>query len=205
MSTRTYDPQYKMAFAYSAVDNVFGNANNLPWSQFIKKDMELFKQYTNDCVLVMGRATFNSLPCKLRNLQHYVITSQTDIKSITNKKGDNPDYIGNNIEDVCLHAAAYSSLLYKNQNKKLDVCIIGGTAVLKHAAKFVDDAMITAVHFRSKDKRYYDAPIYIDINGIEKALSENPYISLEDTQELKYTVPDGEIEQLIFTHYKSTK
>ena len=65
--------------------------------------------------------------------------------------------------------------------------------------------MITAVHFRSTDKRYYDSPIYIDINDIEKSLSENRYISLEDTQELKYTVPDGEVEQLIFTHYKSTK
>ena len=85
----------------------------------LKRIWNYLKQYTNDCVLVMGRATFNSLPCKLRNLQHYVITTQTDIKKITNKKGNNPDYIGNNIEDVCLHAAAYSSLVYKKSKQKI--------------------------------------------------------------------------------------
>ena len=205
MQKQTYDPKFKMIFAYSFEDKVFGNANKLPWSQFIKKDMEIFKQYTANTILVMGRATFNTLPCKLRNLPHFVITSETDINKIKNKKGDIPDYIGKDIEDVCIRAAAYSSVLYKTQNLEVDVCVIGGAGILKEAAKFVDDAMITAVHFRDKDKRYYDSPIYIDIDDIEKSLSENAFISLEDTQELKYTVPDGEIEKLIFTHYTNTK
>ena len=95
---KAYEPRIKMIFAYTD-EYVFGNANKLPWTQHIKKDMEMFKQFTSDCILVMGRSTFESLPVKLRGLPHFVISSKPQ-EEIVNRKGQHPDYVGSNIEDV---------------------------------------------------------------------------------------------------------
>jgi len=197
----TPEIKFKMIFAYSADDNVFGNADKLPWSQHIKKDMQVFKEFTNNCVLVMGRKTFESLPCKLRGLPHYVITSEMNRSNITNKKGENPDFVHIDIESTCIAAAEYSA---HPLNTTTDVCIIGGASVLKDAAKFVDEAMITKVYFNNTE-RYYDAPKYIDIDSIEESLSNNHFIALENTKKYKYTLnDDGEIKELLFTHYTNT-
>jgi len=194
-----YEPKIKMIFAYTD-EYVFGNANKLPWTQHIKKDMEMFKQFTSDCILVMGRSTFESLPVKLRGLPHFVISSKP-IEEIVNQKGQHPDYVGANIEDVSFEAVTSCVYNHTVSGTEMNVCIIGGASILLEAASFVDEALLTEVHFRSKEPRYYDAPIYIDIPGIEKSLSESPFISLEDTKEMTYKVPKGEVEQLIFTKY----
>ncbi len=201
MTDIPYEPKIKMIFAFTADDYVFGNAKRLPWTQHIKKDMEMFKQFTSDCILVMGRSTFESLPVKLRGLPHFVISSST-IESIVNRNGDHPDYVGPNIEEVCFEAAATCVYNHKISGTKMDICVIGGSGVLLEAAEFVDEAMYTKVYFRSKEKRFYDAPVYIDVPAIEKALSESPFISLEDTKEMTYSVPEGEVEKLVFTRYK---
>lgn len=197
-----YEPKIKMIFAFTADDNVFGNANGLPWSQHIKKDMEMFKQFTSDCILVMGRSTFESLPVKLRGLPHFVISSKPQ-EEIVNRKGQHPDYVGCNIEDVSFEAATSCVYNHTVSGSEMDICIIGGARVLLEAAEFVDEALLTEVYFRSEEKRYYDAPVYIDVPAIEKALSESPFISLEDTKEMTYKVPEGEVEKLIFTKYTS--
>ena len=200
MTETVYEPKIKMIFAFTAADYVFGNANKLPWTQHIKKDMEMFKQFTSNCILAMGRSTFESLPVKLRGLPHFVISSKPR-EEIVNQKGQHPDYIGSNIEDVCFEAV--TSAVYNNtvSGSEMNVCIIGGAGVLLEAASFVDEALLTEVHFRSEEPRYYDAPIYIDVDGIQESLSESPFILLEDTKEMTYKVPKGEVEKLIFTKY----
>ena len=196
---RVYEPKIKMIFAYTD-EYIFGNANKLPWTQHIKKDMEMFKQFTSDCILVMGRSTFESLPVKLRGLPHFVISSKPR-EEIVNQKGQHPDYVGSNIEDVSFEAATSCVYNHTVSGSEMDICIIGGAGVLLEAAEFVDEALLTEVYFRSEEKRYYDAPIYIDVDGIQESLSESPFILLEDTKEMTYKVPNGEVEKLIFTKY----
>lgn len=53
-----------------------GYKNKLPWSN-IQGDLPRFKQLTNDCVIVMGRNTWESLPKKpLPNRTNLIVTSK---------------------------------------------------------------------------------------------------------------------------------
>ena len=198
-----HQPKIKMIFACTQEGNVFGNADKLPWSQHIKKDMELFKLFTNESVLIMGHKTYESLPCNLRNLPHLVVTTETDKNKVFNKKKENPDFVFKTLEDATINGVTMAEQLTQLYNMKPDVCIIGGTGILLEASHFVDEAMITEVVFRDKEKRYYDCPIYVDLEGIVEGLSTNSFISFEDTKLLKYNVPEGEIERLEIRHYQS--
>ncbi len=197
----SYEPMIKMIFAHTDQDNVFSNAGRLPWSRLIKKDMEIFKDYTDNNILVMGRKTFESLPRKIRDLQHVVITSKTDVNSIETKGGDHPDVLASDI----VEGSACAQMLALQM--ETDVCFIGGAELLLEASHFVDSAMITSVHFEGEEdeKRYYDAPTYIDLEGIINNFKANPYIDIQQTLTMKYLVGDGEIDSLTFTHFSGEK
>ena len=49
-----------------------GKAGDLIWQ--LPNDLKFFKLQTQGCAVVMGRNTFNSLPKKLPNRQHHVLT-----------------------------------------------------------------------------------------------------------------------------------
>ena len=53
-----------------------GYKNKLPWDK-IQGDLPRFKRLTDDCIIVMGRKTWESLPTKpLPNRTNLIITSQ---------------------------------------------------------------------------------------------------------------------------------
>lgn len=60
-------------------NNVIGKDNKLIWH--IKEDLKLFKEITNGHYIVMGRKTFDSLPCLLPNRHHIVLTNNKNFKS----------------------------------------------------------------------------------------------------------------------------
>lgn len=59
-------------------NNVIGKDNKLIWH--IKEDLQLFKKITDGNYIVMGRKTFESLPCILPNRHHIVLTNNKDYK-----------------------------------------------------------------------------------------------------------------------------
>lgn len=59
-------------------NNVIGKDNKLIWH--IKEDLQLFKKITDGNYIVMGRKTFESLPCVLPNRHHIVLTNNKDYK-----------------------------------------------------------------------------------------------------------------------------
>ena len=57
-----------------------GYENRLPWDK-IQGDLPRFKRLTDDCIIVMGRKTWESLPVKpLPNRTNLIITSQVMTK-----------------------------------------------------------------------------------------------------------------------------
>ena len=55
-------------------NKVIGNGNSLPWR--IKEDLKLFKELTENNVVIMGRNTFESIGKPLPNRINIVITSR---------------------------------------------------------------------------------------------------------------------------------
>lgn len=55
-----------------ANNNVIGKDNNLIWH--LPNDLERFKKITTGKTIIMGRKTFESLPCILPNRHHIVLT-----------------------------------------------------------------------------------------------------------------------------------
>lgn len=58
----------------AAIDQngLIGNKNKLPWN--IPEDLKRFKELTLNQTIVMGRKTFESLPGKLPNRNHVILT-----------------------------------------------------------------------------------------------------------------------------------
>ena len=185
----------KMIFACTENDYVFGNANKLPWAHNVKRDMDIFREYTKDCILVMGRKTFESLPGKLRNLPHVVISGNSTNEQITNQKGQNPCITLKDIDDAL-------SFIVSSNSKNNDCCFIGGAGVLEEIVEFVDDCIISEFIFRDECKRYYDAPRYINLPHIIKTLNDRKdhlTVCIDKLHEIDDT--ESEIYGVSFTQY----
>lgn len=75
---------------------VIGHNNQIPWH--IPEDLKMFKDITNNSIIVMGRKTFDSLPNgPLRNRHHIVITRNptfyTDSDQVTYCSPADADHI----------------------------------------------------------------------------------------------------------------
>lgn len=64
----------KILIACASTNKVIGRNNKLPWKK-IKEDMEHFRKTTINKTVIMGRKTYESLPCPLINRRNIVITS----------------------------------------------------------------------------------------------------------------------------------
>ena len=65
---------------FAVADNgAFGNKGSLPWPH-IPEDLKLFKQLTENTILVMGRYTYESLPIKPTSSRPFIILSTSDIQ-----------------------------------------------------------------------------------------------------------------------------
>lgn len=64
------------AIVAKAKNNVIGKDNKLIWH--LPEDLKFFKEKTTGHIIIMGRKTFESLPCLLPKREHWVITKQVD-------------------------------------------------------------------------------------------------------------------------------
>lgn len=151
----------KLAFA-CGYNGEFGNGDTLPWGKPFKQDMEAFKKFTEDCVLVMGRKTFESLPCKLRGLKHIVFSTK-DAEQIECKSKQNPDMTLSG--DVPSLVKELASVCGK------PVCVIGGAEIIEILAteyELIDEVLCTIV-YKEPVHPYNDlkCDTYININTDE--------------------------------------
>ncbi len=107
--------------AARGINNEIGKNNSLIWH--LPKDLKFFKQLTTGHKIVMGRKTFESLPKKLPNREHFVVTS---------KSPDSFDADINIVSDI-------DKFIADNINSSEKIFVIGGGSIYN---KFIDVAKV---------------------------------------------------------------
>jgi dihydrofolate reductase len=126
--------------------NIIGVDGGLPWH--LPEDMKFFKHVTEDKTVIMGRATWDSLPKKFRplpNRQNIVVSGSMIKEGIPLqplKKGIDPDLVVSNI-DRALEWSMY------------DPVFIGGEGIYRAALEHVTDMFVTHVKNVFIDEREY--------------------------------------------------
>jgi dihydrofolate reductase len=112
-----------------AADRVIGRDGTLPWR--LPEDQQLFKRLTMGATVVMGRATWESLPASVRPLpgrRNVVLTRQRDWSA--------PGAVTTHDLDEAVSAADG------------DVWVIGGASVYAAALGLADQVVRTRVHLQ---------------------------------------------------------
>ena len=120
-------------------NNELGRDNKLIWH--IKEDMDYFRHVTSNHNILMGKNTFLSLPKKLPNRHHIIISrSLSDIDDVE---------IFRSVED------------FLNKYSKIDeeVFIIGGGAIYK---EFID--MVDVIHLTEIDETFEADTFFPEFN-----------------------------------------
>lgn len=99
-------------------NNIIGKDNKIPW--YIPDDLKRFKEITTGKTIIMGRKTFQSLPCVLPNRKHIILTEN---KNFT--------FNDSNVE-ICTNI---NEIIEKYQTSNEEVFIIGGGEIY---SKFLD-------------------------------------------------------------------
>lgn len=104
-------------------NNVIGVDGKLPWH--LPNDMTIFKNFTTDYTVVMGRKTFESIGKALPNRKNIIISSNKDLSIPNCEVIDSLDYL-EELED--------------------DFFVIGGESLYKHFLPSATMLYITRVH-----------------------------------------------------------
>lgn len=139
-----------------AVDENFAIGKDNDILYHFTKDLKRFKEKTKDSIVVMGRNTFESLPKKLPNRFHIVLSSSGVV--------DEADYTCNNIDQVL------------NLAKKEEVWVIGGKQVYKSFLPFVKKIELTEI----KAIKYYD----VEVKFLEKELDNFRIVEEEEIRDV---------------------
>lgn len=113
--------------AATAENNALGKNNDLVWH--LPDDFKRFKKLTSGHPIIMGRKTFESLPGKLPNRRHIIITRQKDYHV------DDDCVVVNNLTEALAFA--------KNDAQPF---IIGGGEIYKLAMEVAEKIELTRVH-----------------------------------------------------------
>lgn len=143
-----------------------GKNGLIPWS--IREDMEYFKHKTMYGVLIMGRKTFESLPKRLPNRIHIVITSHTILD-------ENVITVSN------FHSAWKMACTYKKE-----IWVIGGKRVYEDALKHFSIGKI----YRNKLLHDYDCDVHVDFGELMFQT-----IHMSEHVEYQLSTPELGIEQ----------
>ena len=134
-----------------------GKQDGLIWN--LPGDLKFFKEQTINSIVVMGHNTFESLPKKLPNRKHYILTDHP-IEKLEFK---------NDIDGVKIYFnfnCLLEAIIKKARIK--DVYIIGGASIYKQFIEYADELILTEIHaedkaadvyFPSFDKEHYTRQI----------------------------------------------
>ena len=117
-------------------NNELGKNNDLIWP--IKEDLKFFKELTTNHNIIMGYNTYLSLPNKLPN-RHHIILTHRDIKV------DNDIDVYNNKYD----------LLENINNVEDEIYIIGGASIYKEFIDDTNELILTEIEAEDKNADVY--------------------------------------------------
>ena len=150
-------------------NNVIGVDNNLPWN--LKTDLNHFKNYTTNKIIVMGRKTFESIGRPLPNRLNFVV-SRT-IGEIENA------FVFKSTKEA-IYAAKKKCLDDGNYN---EIVIIGGGYLFKDTLEITNKLVLTNVDCDINGDVYYPD---IDFKLWKEKSSEN--FSRNEDNDYNFTV-----------------
>lgn len=116
----------KVIFIFAQSKNaVIGKKGKLPWN--MKSDLDFFKKTTSGNTCVMGRKTWESLPGKLPNRKHVVMSRNANYEV---PKGFDLIQTPDELYDIEIPG---------------EIFVIGGANIFKIFEKYADEAYITKV------------------------------------------------------------
>lgn len=118
-----------------AENQALGKNNQLLWH--LPDDFKRFKQITTGHYLIMGRKTFESLPGKLPNRTHIIVTKQNDYAAAG-----------------CLLANSLEQALAMAPQEE-DVFVIGGGEIYAQALPWADVVELTRVHTTAEADTFF--------------------------------------------------
>lgn len=142
--------------------NVIGLNNKIPW--YIPEDLKMFKELTNNHIIVMGRKTYESLPKKpLPNRIHVVITAQHESYQSTEH------VIFTDIENSinCI------TQLNRDSDNEKKVFIIGGSSIYQYFFQYCSHFYITNIFNDCEGDTFfpYKLEIFKNTNKFENVYS----------------------------------
>lgn len=111
-----------------SINNIIGVNNSMPWN--IPSDLKRFKELTMGKKILMGRKTFESLPCVLPGRTHLVLT--------TNK---NFSYDHKNV----IIYNDLGKLIKEYKDAKEEIFVIGGGKIYSELLNYTSKLYITEV------------------------------------------------------------
>ena len=150
-------------------NNVIGVDNNLPWN--LKTDLNHFKNYTTNKIIVMGRKTFESIGRPLPNRLNFVVSRTID--EIENA------FVFKSTKEA-IDAAKKKCLDDGNYN---EIVIIGGGYLFKDTLEITNKLVLTNVDCDINGDVYY--PV-IDFKFWKEKSSEN--FSRDEDNDYNFTV-----------------
>ncbi len=120
--------------------NELGKNGDLIWH--LPNDLKFFKEQTIGSAVVMGRNTFNSLPKKLPNRRHYVLTD-----SLAFNKDASDVIVYFDFDDLLKEV--------KRISETADIFIIGGASIYKQFIEYANEIILTEIDASDPDADAY--------------------------------------------------
>lgn len=111
-----------------SINNIIGINNSMPWN--LPSDLKRFKELTIKKKILMGRKTFESLPCVLPERTHLVLTTNKDFSY-----DHNDVIVYNDLE----------KLIKEFKDSEEEVFIIGGGEIYSKLLKYSSKLYITEI------------------------------------------------------------
>ena len=116
-----------MIIAVLACDEDWGIGHNgmMPWPHH-SKDLKWFKEQTLNKTIIMGKATWDSLPKKPLPNRHNIVVTSTQIDDVT-----------------CL--SIDGAIEYLSENSDSKVCVIGGAKLFTALLPYIDEIHLSRI------------------------------------------------------------
>lgn len=121
----------KIIISAVALNNVIGMKSKIPWID--KKEINYFKETTQNSIVMMGRKTYDSIGKILPKRKNFVITTNKVIKSES--------------EDLYFFNSICESISYGEKLGIPTMFIIGGSEIYEQTINIADEIFISRMPF----------------------------------------------------------
>ncbi len=119
-------------------NHVIGQNNTIPWH--LKDELGYFSKVTQDCILIMGRKTYESLPNSKLPGRHLIVVSKDHYSEINQSNAPRNVVSVASIDEALLTCNVMQRILGKK-----DIFFIGGKEIISKGFTYASRVFVTVV------------------------------------------------------------